>query len=226
MVSLFGDLGHLYENIVAFVFYLLLLFVLVMSQADCSRDNCAVQSGVPRKSSDWCSISITRLRARKEGEEQGKWIHFHAPETKYMWNSIWFCFVKVWFCTIVTHPCQCCDMSLDSKVGTMAREDIYTTSMFPVGNGEQSPSVRYQMVLVWCSCLSSLVGCGGGMVSGSRKNSSNLTSKSTSFTSVWGGWLGRDTKRTSCIIPTLQYVNKREFVKSGVCEGLHLRKEP
>lgn len=43
-VSLFGDLGHLCENIAAFKFSLVLLFMLVMSQADCSRDNCAVQS--------------------------------------------------------------------------------------------------------------------------------------------------------------------------------------
>lgn len=43
-----------------------------------------VEDAVPRKTSDWHSISITRLRARKEGEEQGKFIHFHALETKYM----------------------------------------------------------------------------------------------------------------------------------------------
>lgn len=45
MVSLFGNSGHLCENMVAFDFYLSLLFMLVMSQADCSRDDCTVQSG-------------------------------------------------------------------------------------------------------------------------------------------------------------------------------------
>lgn len=43
--SLLGNLEHLCENIVAFDFYLLLVFMLVMSQADCSRHNCAVQGG-------------------------------------------------------------------------------------------------------------------------------------------------------------------------------------
>lgn len=43
-----------------------------------------VEDAVLQNSSDWHSISITRLRVRKEGEEQRKLIHFHAPETKYI----------------------------------------------------------------------------------------------------------------------------------------------
>lgn len=83
---LLGNLGHLCENIVAFDFYLLLLFMLVMSQADCSRDNCVskVEDAVPRKCSDWHSGSILMLRMGKVGEDQRKFIHFHAPSPKYM----------------------------------------------------------------------------------------------------------------------------------------------
>lgn len=91
---LLGNLGHLCENIVAFDFYLLLLFMLVMSQADCSRDNCVskVEDAVPSKCSDWHSGSILTLRMGKVGEDQRKFIHFHAPSPKYMWNGILFCF--------------------------------------------------------------------------------------------------------------------------------------
>lgn len=46
--------------------------------------------------------------------------------------------------------------------------------------------------------------------------------KSSSLASMWGGWLGRKTKRTSCILPALQYVNKREFVKRGLDLGKSL----
>lgn len=47
-------------------------------------------------------------------------------------------------------------------------------------------------------------------------------SKCSNFCSMWDGWLGGNTKRTSCILPTLQCVNKGEFVESSVCERLGL----